>query len=118
MKGGKAWKRYWYYITRWTCGSAAALATSTVPLCGTVKHLPVFLGVRLHPLGNVRELLDDIRAFVGIGFHIEQRKPDRRLPILPGLAVVSGGNKGSVRVRQVQLPSAIATDDAFESRVR
>ena len=75
----------------------------------------MLLGVTLQPGGDIGKLADDVGGFQRVLLHIEQRKFDLIFAILAGLAVVTSLHQSSITMGDVQLPSAIPTDDAFEN---
>jgi len=82
-----------------------------------IELASMLFGEALHSFGEVRELREDIVLFIRVGFHIEERQPDLRLPIFAGVAVITRILKRAVGVRQVELPSPVAADNAFKGLV-
>ena len=82
----------------------------------SVELPPMFLSEAFHPRGHLGKLVEHICGLHRIGLHVEQRqldlvlldtsRPRRRCP----------PSRDAIGVRNMQLPPAIAADDALETR--
>ena len=82
-----------------------------------VELTAVLFGKPLHSLSDVWILREDILLFIRVGFHIEERQPDFRLRIFAGVSIITGILQRAIGVRQVEFPSPVAADNAFERLV-